>query len=287
MGNAAKTTSPAARGSQTLRLLRTLYVSDYGASVVDVQKYRTWQNIGSITNGVNRPLTTWVDRAGNLYVVNGYPTENVSEYDPSGNLLFTYNSGLMFPSAVTTDRFGVVYEADGDGSVNEFGQQSTYVAATCSPGGSSDGVNGVALDKHGDVFALYGDPHTTFSNIIEYPHGLLQSRCAGTVLPFTLQEATSIVVDPQGNLVVAVPGSKAVDIIAPPYTAVTGTLGSGWAFPESATIDKAGTQAYVTDGGTSTVEVVTYPGGASVATIGSADGLSNPDYAIDSKNFVP
>ncbi len=287
MGNAARMTSAAAHRAQPSRLLRTIYVNDFSQNAVYVQKYRTWQNIGTITNGVNRPGGSWVDPAGNLYVANGFGTENVTEYDPSGNLVFTYDSGTTAPTAVTTDRFGVVYEADGFGSVNEYGQQSNYVAATCSPGGSSDGVVGVALDKRGDVFALYGDPHSTFNNIIEYPHGLLRSRCVGTVLPMTLLEATSIVVDPQGKLVVAVAGSHAVDIIAPPYTAVTGALGSGWSAPVSATIDKAGTQAYVTDQGTQTVTVLTYPGGSNVATIGSADGLSNPTYAIDSKNFVP
>jgi len=104
------------------------------------------------------------------------------------------------------------------------------------------------------------------------------------VLPITLGFAGGMVIDKQGDLVVCDQTAPAVDIIAAPYTSVTGTLGSGWIDPFHVTIDKAGTQAYVADNGAAAVQVLTYPGGSSVATLGSANGLSSPSSAVDSKN---
>lgn len=266
-------------------IARKLYVTDASDNDVAVLRYLRWRNIGSIADGIDGPAGNWVDRSGNLYVAN---TRNagVTEYDSSGTLIYTYTAGLTQPNAVTTDRFGVVYVADGFGSVNEYSQQNNYVAATCAPGNQLAPV-GVALDKRGDVFVAYVNVHSGIGNIIEYPRGLIRSRCNGTVLPMTFEQINSLVVDPNGNLVVAVSGAAVVDVIAPPYSHVTGTLGSGWTRPAAVTIDKAGTQAYVTDNGTATVSVVTYPGGSVVATLGSANGLSNPMSAVDSKNFVP
>jgi DNA-binding beta-propeller fold protein YncE len=88
-------------------------------------------------------------------------------------------------------------------------------------------------------------------------------------------------------LLVCDAGTSAVDIIAPPYSSITGTLGSGWAEPFFITIYRAGNQAYVTDPGAADVRILGYPSGSVVATLGSANGLALPVEAVDSKNFVP
>ncbi len=112
----------------------------------------------SITSGVNGPDGNWVDKpvAGNrhFYVAN-YANPNITEYDVNGNLLFTYSADIADPIGVTTDKNGNVFEADlnytvpSGGYVNEYAQMSNTVIASCSPGGN---VEGVAVDKHGNVF---------------------------------------------------------------------------------------------------------------------------------------
>lgn len=135
------------------------------------------------------------------------------------------------------------------------------------------------------MFADYNNPSETAGYIVEYAHGL--PGCAGTVLPITIGDAGGMVIDKQGNLVVCDQKARAVDIIAPPCTSITGTLGSGWADPFHVTIDKTGTQAYVADVGAANVKVLTYPGGSIVATLNRANGLSEPASAVDSKNWAP
>jgi hypothetical protein len=50
----------------------------------------------------------------------------------------------------------------------------------------------------------------------------------------SFNEASGIAVDKQDNLIVCDENAPAVDIIAPPYTSITGTLGSGWSLVRSA-----------------------------------------------------
>jgi hypothetical protein len=261
---------------------RVLYVTNYGASAVDVVHYG-WGGLSTITNGISYPQGDWVDSKGNLYVAN-YGGDDVTEYSSSGNLTYTYpdisyGRGVEF---VTTTRSGTVYEDDFSGYVNEFAQGATSPSATCSlPNYVGYGVGGVALDKSGDVFVDYSGLNPS-GQIIEFPHGLTESGCTGTVLPITLDSPGGMVIDKQGNLVAA--AGSAVDIIAPPYTSITGTLGMGWENATAVTIDKPGTQAYVTDYGASTVTVLTYPGGSIVGTIGE---VSNPWSAVYYKSYVP
>lgn len=253
---------------------RVLYVTDQGgANDVDVLQYRQWTSIGTIDT-VNAPWGDWVDNSGNLYVaINEGKT--ITEYDPIGNPIFTYNLGLVEPIAVTTDRFGAVYEADRVSGVSEFPQRINQ-SINCP----NYPATGIAVDRRGDVFI------SSNNQILEYRHGLVDSACTPTVLPIVTSSPVGLAVDRQGNLLVADSGSAAVDIVAPPYTSITGTLGTGYTAPERVTINKAGTQAYVTDG-FQTVRVLTYPSGSNVATLGSANGITAPIEAVSSNNYVP
>jgi hypothetical protein len=259
---------------------KDLYVSDVGNNAVDVLANNSWTYSGSITSSINGPDGNWADKKGNVYVAN-YGGPYVTEYNKAGSLIYTYSSGVSDPVAVTTDSKGHVYEADFNGNyVAEFNQQSNTPVATCYPGGYAEGV---AVDKHGNVFVAW----TNFSIgiITEYAGGL--SGCSGTNLSVPLQWVGGMVLDKHGNIVICDQLAEAVDIIAPPYNAVTSTLGSGWSDPFHVTINKKNKQAYVADAATGEVTVLSYPGGATQAVLGSSNGISIGYSAVDGQNYVP
>jgi DNA-binding beta-propeller fold protein YncE len=88
-------------------------------------------------------------------------------------------------------------------------------------------------------------------------------------------------------LIVCDQNAPAVDVIAPPYTSITRTLGSGFSDPFHVTINKKNSRAYVADYVTGQVYVLKYPSGKTVATLGTSNGISAAWSAVDSDNFVP
>ena len=261
--------------------LKLLYVDDFITNSVAIFDNDGWASAGTIADTNAGPDGNWVDKAGNLYVAN-YRARNVTEYAPGATApTFTYASGMSDPVGVTTDEAGNVYEADFDGGfVNEYDQATDAVVASCSPGGS---VEGVAVDASGDVFVDYVDGSQ--GHIIEYFGGL--SGCPGVVLGVDLQYPGGMVADKNGSLVVCDQVAATVDIIKPPYGSVTTKLGQGWLEPFHVTISRAKKQAYVTDAGSGAVVVLTFPGGDTIATLNAANGLGLPSSAVDSKNFTP
>ncbi|HET6277050.1 MAG TPA: hypothetical protein VFE16_14065 [Candidatus Cybelea sp.] len=276
-----------------------IYISDSGNGAADVIKYNHWTiDEGTIGSGMSGANGNWVDRATDgrhLFEAN-YTGPYINEYNPDGSLAFTYSAGMTDPVEVTTDKHKNVYEGEFNyntagipGAVNEYAPMTNSVMASCAPGN----VEGVAVDKHGNVFAAYNNVMTLVGSIIEYPHGLSASGCVGTVLPITFGYLGSIVFDRQGNLVVCDQtgpnfAGAVIDIVAPPYSAVTGTLGSGWLDPFHATVDMAGTRAYVTDLGAGAVDVLDYPAGTLIATIDTSTttGVLTPTGAVDEHNLV-
>jgi hypothetical protein len=273
-------------------IVRRLYVTNFSnsyAGSVRIYRYGTWANLGTITNGINGPYGgDWVDRNGHLYVSNTTTNPgSITEYDPSGNLIFTYNAGMYEPVGLTTDRAGNLYEADESlNRVNEYAQRSNVVAATCSlPYG--DFAIGVAVNGGGQVFVTFGSNRSGNSGgIMEYPHGL-NASCGSVQLPIVFSSLPGgIAIDRQRNLVVCDQLYSSVSIIPPPYTSKSGGFAE-WYDPYMVTIDREGTQAYVSDIGKNEVTVLTWPGGSIVATLGSANGLIMPTAAVDSKNYAP
>jgi hypothetical protein len=262
-----------------------LFVDDFNNNAVAILKNKSFGNAGTITAGIDEPDGNWFDKHG-LYVAN-YVGINIGQYKSPTSETFTYSAGMTDPVDVTTDSQGNVYEADYDypyffGAVREYAQKSNTVIASCSPGG---GVEGVAVDANGDVFVGFNQSSQTQAYIVEYAGGL--SDCAGTVLPLTFSFLGGMVFDKHDNLIVCDQNAPAIDVIAPPYTSVTKTFGSGYTDPFHITLDKKNNLAYVVDLGTATVDVLKYPSGASVATLGSANGLSLPSGAVDASNFAP
>lgn len=257
-----------------------LFVDDFGTGAVEILANKTWTNTGSISSGIDGPDGNWVDKKGNLYVAN-YGGADITEYAKGSSSPSSTYSGVEDPVAVTTDSSGNVYEGDYEGGyVSEFAQGSNSIITQCSPGGS---VEGVAVDKNGNVFVAY--EASSGGKITEYTGGL--SGCSGTVLGVSLEYPGGMVIDKKGNLVVCDQDAEAVDIIASPYSSVTGTLGSGYDDPFHVTINKKNKQAYVANYAGFDVFVLSYPAGAVKATLNTSNGLSSPAAAVDSQNYNP
>lgn len=276
-----------------------LYVSDGGLQAVAVFSNMGWGYVGEIGSNLVGADRDWVDKKGNLYVANCCVEKNIVEYDPAGSLIFTYSDGLTNPITVTTDRKGNVYAGDYSslyhyysyGDVVEYAQESNNAEATCFVGDAlGSGTEGIAVDKKGDVFvsynsnAFYGPGY-----LVEYKHGL--RGCRVTALGITLGFAGGIALDKNANLLVVDQSNTAIDVVAPPYTSISGTFGSNLYIPFGVTINKSNTQAYVVTEMTSTaasfVDILSYPSGSLIKTLNSSDGLSEPYGAVDSQNFVP
>lgn len=239
-------------------------------------KYRSWTVLGEVAGGSR---AAWVDRHGNLYLVG---ITSVQEYDASHNFVTSYTS--VFPFAVTTDRSGAVYVGDQQyQDVTVFSQGHGQPIFRCGVGTTPMGL---AVDRQGDLFVSLG------SSVIEYVGGPFAAGCAPTALPPTFLNARGLAVDPQGNLLVADNGydyqTGNVYILAPPYTSITGTLGSGWSAPASVSVNKAGTRAFVVDNILNTITEFTYPGGSTMATIGAGSiGFTSVNAAVPNANYAP
>lgn len=183
------------------------------------------------------------------------------------------------PVNVTTDSHGNVYDGDFKGYVAEWAQNGKKPLFSCPTG---DHVWGVAVDHGGDVFVTAADAESTY--LAEYPHGL--SGCKATMLPPGFEYAQGLALDKNNNLLVCDENAGTVDIVEPPYTSISGTLGSGFTDPVTVTVNKANTQVYVTES-LRDVQVLSYPSGTTIATLNSANGLSSPAGAVDGKNFNP
>jgi DNA-binding beta-propeller fold protein YncE len=260
-----------------------LLVSDTNQNAVFMLKNKTFKNVGKITDGMSSPDGDWVDRHGNLYVADR-AGNNVVEYKPgSTSPTFTYNDNMGGPIRVAVDSSGNVFEADEARMiVNEYAQKINSVMFTCSPGGL---VDGVAVDHSGDVFVAFNASGSGPGSIAEYKGGL--SGCKETVLAPTLTFAAGMAFDKKGNLLACDELAGKVDVIAPPYTSITGTLGSGYQTPFEVSINKSNKQAYVADWAQDQVQVLRYPSGTNIKTLGVSDGLIEPTGAVDGKNFVP
>jgi hypothetical protein len=258
--------------------LKDLYVGDRDLSEVVILKNKTYTQVGTIsdTSGVDRD---YLDSKGNLYVAN--TDGNIAEYAPGASSpSFTYSADMDDPIGVNVDTKGNVYEVDYQGGfVNEYAQKTNSVLHSCLPGGS---VEGVAIDASKDVFVVYYASGT--GKIAEYKNGL--SGCNETVLGATVGFPGGMVLDKHGNLLVCDQSHASVDVIDPPYSSITGTLGSGFGAPVEVTLNKANALAFVTDSVNEDVQVLDYPSGSNVTTLDGSNGLEEPWGAVDGPNAV-
>jgi DNA-binding beta-propeller fold protein YncE len=264
--------------------LKDLYVTDEGFNAVEILANGTYKNVGSISNGISVPHGDFLDKKGNLYVANA---SNITEYAPGGTSpSFTYSAGMTLPLGVSVDGAGNVYEIDYHGSsVNEYAQGVNAVLHSCPVSSPA----GVAVDASGDVF-VDAVSSSGLTNIIEF-FGLTMRghppRCQFTTLGVTLLTGGGMVLDNNNDLVVCDQRAQTVDIIDPPYSSITRTLGSGYIDPYGVTLNKNNALAFVTDALLNEVFVYDYKTNTLVTTLGSGNGLEFPNNAVDGPNAVP
>jgi hypothetical protein len=272
-----------------------LYVSDVTGDIV-VLENRVYTPDGTITNGVSTPDGEWTDANKNLYVTNYL--NNVVEYSCKvnkcgGTPTFTYSAGLKDPVNVTTDQSGNVFVADYENkSVNEYAQGSNTVLHQCSLPGP---VTGAAVDSStGDVFVAYDSTSSINAYIEEFTGGL--AGCSGTVLSAPIDLTGDLILDNQKNIIVCDQWNAVVDVIAPPYSSINRTIGSGWVDPYQPALEKRGKKMllYVEDSssgpsGNGVIGVYDYPADTLVTTLkGNSSGpFKNPYGVTDTFNLVP
>jgi hypothetical protein len=271
-----------------------LYIADITGPntppVINVLRKQTYSQVRTVSLPLgDSPIDLFLDSNKNLYVAihNGPSGPNVTEYAPGqwNAPIFTYNANMQLPLAVTTDANGNVYEGDNSGYINEYQQGNNVPIASCLLP-ASVAPFGVAVDRHGDVFAtteaIYGSPS---EQLVEYPGGL--NGCESpTVLPLPQADVgTGIAVDKHANLLIANSGSVEV-VDAPTYGTVNRTIGSGFSCAGNVRLNEGNTQALVTDGCNVTVTVVSYPSGTNTAVLGTGNGLTGPQAAVESPNAV-
>jgi len=252
--------------------LKELAVSDLGGGTILSRVElldKTYEFVGVITDGIDGATGDWYDTHGNLYVGN-YAVPMVQEYAKGKTVpAFTYSSGLERPYSVTTDTAGNVYIADeynpssSGGGVVEYAQRSNVVLAQCL---NSLNDAGVAIDKHGDVF-VSGQNGT----LLEYVGGL--GGCNPKTLGATLPSGGGLQIDKKGKLVAC--AGHVVDIIAPPYTSISSKI-SGFAAAAHDALNKDQSLLFVADPVNYDVQVLTYPQGSVVTTLGTSNGLVDP-----------
>ena len=276
------------QGAPTLRVKpdasykRALYVLNSAANTVQVLTNKYYRQLGVITNGISHPQAMTIDGRGNLYITNqNYPNSSIAKYAPGeSSPSFTYNEPL-FPSGVTVDRHGNLFVADNNGYVYQYAQGIQNPIASCYVG---NGAFGVAVDGNGNVFMSAWE----FDNgpaVIELAGGL--SGCNVTVLmylsPPPNQPAPSLAVDANDNLIL--PWENTVDVINPPYSTVTTTVGYC-----SATcvvsLNKKNKLLFLSDSGTNKVVVINYDTRMVIRDIGLQNGISQANGVVDAPNAI-
>jgi len=255
---------------------RDLAVSDLGTGADEILDH-TYALEGTVTDPTFCPDGNFYDRSHRLYNAD-YCGSQVTEYDTSGNMIFSYTaSGLANPVGVTVDSSNNVYAADFGGGgasvVVEFAQGNSTPIANCNTGLANEGV---VVAPNGAVFVAGNNPNTFVGNIIEYPNGMAGCPTPTTLAP-TLSFAGGMQMDHAGNLLVC-DQNAGVDIIPPPYTTITSTI-TGALDTFHVGINKHNGKIFIADPANLDVLVDLYPSGAPFTTLGSGNGLSDPASA--------
>jgi len=256
-----------------------LAISNSGPSVASVAVLNNvFKPAYAITSGLVQPRGDWIDTNESVYVAD-YNRNAVLEYLRSKTVpYYTYTGyGMADTVNVTTDKADHVYAVDDTGgtpsapNLFEFKQHVAMPIATCGTGMYAYNA-GVAVDRSRDVFVSY-NYYGSSGHLLEYASGL--SGCHGTALGVTLSIIGGLQVDKSKNLIVADYGAGTVDTIAPLYTAVSGVI-PGFVTPANVALNEKENLLFVADPGAGVVDVVRYPSGAPVTTLGSANGATAP-----------
>jgi hypothetical protein len=129
----------------------------------------------------------------------------------STQLSRTYSQDLSRPLYPIVDRHGELYVGNANtGTVVEYLAGNTNVYQVVQTAGTE--VDGMALDKHENLYVAYRDSSTGQGSIEEFAPGATQ----GQILGMSLDEPQGVVVVPRGNIVATETGpTDRIDVFAP------------------------------------------------------------------------
>ncbi|HEY2476663.1 MAG TPA: hypothetical protein VGI19_17920 [Candidatus Cybelea sp.] len=271
---------PASVARDAAKSAYSLYIADFDANAIELFSNTSYKKVGAITDGIGGPVDVFLDEQGRLYVAN-FDGQKVTEYarGKTGAPSFTYSEGMYRPYSVTADSHGNLFEGDSVGTINEYAQGTNKVVAGCTVGGP---VFGLAVNSRGDVFVDYFVRPMGPAFVLEYKGGLSAS-CSAKLVANSLA-AGGIALAKNGSLIVA-EGTK-VAVIDPGGANPAAKIGSGFSSAVDVRLNKANTQAFVTDNGNNNVTVVSCPAGKNLTVLGTGQGLKGPRAAVEWPNAV-
>jgi hypothetical protein len=252
--------------------IEELAVSDNGA-VVNLFDPR-YNRFRSFATGLPFADDMHIDRKGNLYVAGDTVVQEYTGIVPQfagalPKLTTTYSSGLSNAVDVTTDDADDVFVSDNAGrTITEFAPGSNTIVHQCPLEGAGAGT---VVGPQGAVFVAFNSGVTGFGQIAEYAKGL--AGCKATILPPQVEMAGGLQIDRQGDLVIVDENAAVVDIIAPPYAAITSSIG-GFMGPFWLALSRDNAELFVTDPQAKEVFVDAYPSGTPLTVLGTANGLN-------------
>ena len=190
-----------------------LYIADASNNQIDIFPLhgKSQPQVGTITGGIDGPYGLWFDRgAQELYVANQTSSTVTVYAHGSSQPSRTYSQDLSRPLYPIVDRQGEVYVGNANtGTVVEYLKGNTNVFQVLQTPGVE--VDGLALDKHENLYAAYRDSNGEGS-IEEFAPGATQ----GQILGMTLDEPQGVVVVPRGSLIATETGfTDRVDVFTP------------------------------------------------------------------------
>jgi len=265
---------------------RALYVVEDDSNAIKIFSNGNYRELGVITDGISSPLTETMDQRANLYVGNT-GTDDVTEYPPGDTSpSFTYNASMTYPEAVAVDHHGNLYEADGNGYVNQYFQGLNTLTQSCPKPSGTLFPTALAVDASGDVFVSYYSIYSS-GGLYEFKGGL--KYCKQTYLSAMGSENTSgLALDVNENLIAGAEGTEGVGIyvIAPPYSSITRTIGSYGGF-FGLSLNKKNKLVFAAQYvGGSKVSIFNYQTGALVKVLDATYGITDPLDVVDAPNAV-
>lgn len=279
---------PAVRGALTRRpkqnedpFRHAFYLARAPFDDVEIYSNEDYHFMGRITDGIAEPVAVSMDLNDNLYVAN-YRGGNVTEYAPGATTpSFVYNADMSHPVAVTVDRLGDVYEADGNGYVIQYLHRDNHAYNRCGP--RREAVpTAVAVDGSGHVFVSYYS-YEGRGGLFEYLDGLYDCPYKA-FLPAIGTDATSnLVMDANRNLIaIGQPAVPAINVIAPPYSSITRKIGGAWVY--GASLNRDNKLLFVAYG--PTVTIFDYRTGEEIRRLDGEYGIYGGTAIVDAPNAV-
>ncbi len=264
-------------------MLTGLFVANLTTGEDVVLQNGTWKGLGTIQYGVGNQAGNWVDNKGNFFQTN-FNAPNVVEYgENQAHPKFTY-TGFSDPVVVSSDTEGNIFVGDNNfgnrGSVTQFKDGDNTPVQRCSVPG---GVEGVAIDSNHDVFVAFNGP-TGHGQIERFTGGL--EGCNATTLGVQLGFVGGVVLDSHHNLIAADQKNGEVDVIEPPYVRTRNKFRFMLFQPFRLSLNLKENWLFVCESPHQFVDVLAYPSGRLLVSLGSANGISGPRGCVDEPNAV-